>query len=292
MTWRTTWTGERQDLEAIDQILTELAEPPVDATSLIRDDDASAEPEDAPWLLHAYTEDKISQHILDMLPDGTAAPEQEELEDRDWVAHALTGLGIVRPGPFVLFGRHDAEEAEVLDGIKLQIEANQAFGTGHHPTTFGCLEALGNLSGTPTNILDIGTGSGVLAIAARKLYASTPIIATDIDQTSVDIAIENAGINGTNDLKFDTAAGTDCALTQSAAPFDLVFANILAGPLKELAPDIAAIAAPGATIILAGLLDEQRDGVIATYQDHGISVAAIGGEERWPILTLTKKTAS
>ena len=291
MTWRTTWTGERETLESIDQILTELAEPPVDATSLIRDDDASAEPEDAPWLLHAYTEHPISAAVLAMLPARLQAPTTEELEDRDWVAHSLTGLGIVQAGKFILFGRHDADAAKERDGIKLQIEANQAFGTGHHPTTFGCLEALSGLSADHRKILDIGTGSAVLAIAARKIYPDAKIIATDIDQTSVEIARENSDLNDVSDIEFDQAAGTDSPVIKAAAPYDLIFANILAGPLQELAPDIADVADKGATIILAGLLDEQREAVIVTYEQHGMTVARISGEERWPILTL-KRTST
>ncbi len=291
MTWRTTWTGERQKLESIDQILTELAEPPVDATSLIRDDDASAEPEDAPWLLHAYTEHPIGVAVLAMLPASLQAPTTEELEDRDWVAHSLTGLGIVQAGKFILFGRHDADAAKERDGIKLQIEANQAFGTGHHPTTFGCLEALSGLSADHRKILDIGTGSAVLAIAARKIYPDAKIIATDIDQTSVEIARENSDLNDVSDIEFDQAAGTDSPVLKAAAPYDLIFANILAGPLQELAPDIADVADKGATIILAGLLDEQREAVIVTYEQHGMTVARISGEERWPILTL-KRTST
>lgn len=291
MTWRTTWTGERETLESIDQILTELAEPPVDATSLIRDDDASSEPEDAPWLLHAYTEHPIGPAVLAMLPASLQTPTTEELEDRDWVAHSLTGLGIVQAGKFILFGRHDADAAKERDGIKLQIEANQAFGTGHHPTTFGCLEALSGLSADHRKILDIGTGSAVLAIAARKIYPDAKIIATDIDQTSVEIARENSELNDVSDIEFDQAAGTDSPVIKAAAPYDLIFANILAGPLQELAPDIADVADKGATIILAGLLDEQREAVIVTYEQHGMTVARISGEERWPILTL-KRTST
>ncbi|NNU16353.1 methyltransferase domain-containing protein [Parvularcula sp. ZS-1/3] len=292
MIWKTTWSGDRALLEQIETILTEVAMPSVDAVSLVRDDDASAEPEDAPWLLHVYTEDKISRDILAILPEGTPKPEEEELEDRDWVAHSLEGLGIVEAGPFLLYGSHDADKIEGRDGIPLQIEANQAFGTGHHPTTAGCLEAFDHLLTAPTKVLDIGTGSGVLAIAARRLYEEALIVATDIDEPSVAIAEVNATTNGTPRVRFGIAAGTDSPLIQDNAPYDLIFANILAGPLKELSPDIAAVAADNATVILAGLLDEQMASVQSVYEENGFKLRDVRGTERWPVLILTiRKTA-
>lgn len=290
MTWRTTWRGAREHLEAADQILTEVAHPPADATSLLRDDDASAEPEDAPWVLHVYTEGPLSSDILTLIPKELGTPEAEELEDRDWVAHALEGLGVVRAGPFILYGSHDAEDAAKMDGIKLQVEANQAFGTGHHPTTAGCLDAIGDLRKRAFNkILDIGTGSGVLAIGARKIWPEALVVATDIDTTSVRIARENAMINNADAIVFDVAAGTDADVIRQQAPYDLVFANILAGPLKELSPDISEQTAPGGTVILAGLLDEQEEGVLEAYRSVGFDLAARGGTPRWPVLTLEKK---
>jgi len=293
MTVRTTWTGPRELLEQAEQILTELIDPPVDAASLVRDDDASAEPENAPWLLHTYAEEPLSNTAKAMLPSSLAAPVQEVLEERDWVAHALDGLGVVRAGMFTLFGSHDADKLGTDGGLKLQIEANRAFGTGHHPTTFGCLEALTWLADlNPSSVLDIGTGSGVLALGARRLWSSSAIVATDIDPTSVEIAEENSQINGISDVAWGVSAGTQSALISSRAPYDLVFANILAGPLVELSVDINHVLAPDGFLILAGLLDEQEERVLRAYQDLGLTLHHRGGTDRWPALTLKKETTT
>ncbi len=289
---RLTWRGDQKTLEEAERALTELMEPPVEATSLVSDDDASGPMSEAPWLLHAYTEHDISEVMLSLLPATLSPPHEEELEDRDWVAHSLEGLGVISAGPFVLFGSHDAERAADEPGIKLQVEANQAFGTGHHPTTAGCLEALGLLQKTsPRKILDIGCGSGILAMAARKLWPEPMIIASDIDQQSVKIAVENAAINGTPNISFETAAGTEADAAKRAAPFDLILANILAGPLKELAAPITSVATPRASLVLAGLLDVQRADVEATYKAHGFTVTHNLGTPRWPVLILTRTTS-
>jgi ribosomal protein L11 methyltransferase len=288
MTIRTAWRADLSVLKDIEQVLTEIADPAVDATSLVKDNPDTERTQDGSWVLYAYTEEKITAPVLELLPSVAPTPEIETLPDRDWVAHALEGLGVVEAGPFVLFGSHDAEKVANHEGIKLQIEANQAFGTGHHPTTAGCLDALGSLTSTYERILDIGTGSGILAIGARKLFADATILATDIDQRSVEIAEENAALNGAKNIAFATAAGTNSPHTQKTAPFDLVFANILAGPLKELAEDIAAVTAPSGTVILAGLLDEQMDGVLQAYLRIGFQHQSTKGTERWPTLILTK----
>jgi ribosomal protein L11 methyltransferase len=292
VTYRTAWRAELSLLQVIEEVLTEIAEPAITATSLVKDDPDTERTTDGSWVLLAYTEEPIPAATLELLPEGTPPHEEEELPERDWVAHALAGLGVVRAGRFVLYGSHDADKIGSEDGIKLQIEANQAFGTGHHPTTAGCLDVLGELTETPAKVLDIGTGSGVLAIAARKLFSDADIVATDIDGRSVEIAEENAGINQAEGITFGVAAGTDHELIRASAPYDLIFANILAGPLKELAADIEAAAAPGGTIILAGLLDEQMQGVLSTYEELGFHLNKTGGTPRWPTLIMTKGNAA
>ncbi|MEM6913583.1 MAG: 50S ribosomal protein L11 methyltransferase [Pseudomonadota bacterium] len=287
MTKRLTWRGERPLLEEAACALTELMEPPIEATSLVRDDDVSGPTDQAPWLLHAYTDRELTETMLTLLPATLSPPQEEELDDIDWVAHSLEGLGIVRAGPFVLFGRHDADRAANERGIKLQVEANQAFGTGHHPTTAGCLEAMTCFDEvTPSKILDIGCGSGVLAMAAHKLWPEALVVASDIDSQSVAIAQHNAHLNLAHDILFETAGGTAGELTSREAPFDLIFANILAGPLKTLAPDIKELAAPGASLILAGLLDEQQNAVVACYRALGFEVKQQFGSSRWPALVM------
>ncbi|MEM9838792.1 MAG: 50S ribosomal protein L11 methyltransferase [Pseudomonadota bacterium] len=287
MTYRTTWQAPEDVLRQAELVLTELIEPPVDAASLVRDDDASAEPSDAPWLLHVYTDQPLTAPIIEALPADLGNAKVEELEDRDWVAHALEGLGVVKAGPFILYGSHDADKIQPADGIPIQIEANQAFGTGHHPTTGGCLEALAKLeSANPNKVLDIGTGSGILSFASRRLWPSARIIASDIDETSVAIAKENGEINGIADSTWLTAPGTDHPTIKEAAPYDLVIANILAGPLVELASDIKDVLAPHGLIILAGLLDEQQERVVHAYKALALDLVEVGGTSRWPTLTL------
>jgi ribosomal protein L11 methyltransferase len=290
VTVRTTWRGPEALLREAETVLTEILPEPVNAASLVREDDASSEPSDAAWALHAYTEEPLSADDLAMLPGGLEGPEIEELEDRDWVAHSLEGLGKVRAGPFVLFGHHDAAKVAPEDGIPLQVEANQAFGTGHHPTTAGCLDVLGDLRDTgPHRILDLGCGSGILAMAARKLWPHALIVATDLDAPSIRIAQENAGINVTPDIHFAVADGVSSPLIRDHAPFDLVLANILAGPLRELAPGLAAVTHGNGTIVLAGLLDEQQVSVEESYRGLGFSVRSVDGTPRWPVLTLTRE---
>jgi len=142
-----------------------------------------------------------------------------------------------------------------------------------------------------TNIADIGTGTGLLAFAALSLWPEARCIATDVDAVAIDVARENAAINGvplghgTGELLLAVADGMDSPLVVARAPFDLIVANILAGPLIELAPDFAKALVPGGTVILAGLLDSQADAVAAAYQDQGLSVTDRGAGE-WPVLVL------
>lgn len=293
MTIRTSWRGKREDLAEAERYLTELIDPPVDAASLVPDDDVTVDPADGNWILHAYSEKGLSKIILRTLQETIGMPDTEVLEERDWVAHALEGLGIVTAGPFVLFGRHDSGRVADVPGIHLQIEANRAFGTGHHPTTAGCLEAIGTLRGQgPARMLDLGTGSGVLAIAARKLWPDTVIVATDIDAPSIDIAREHAQMNAVGDITWEVANGTQCAAILEHAPFDLIVANILAGPLIDLASQVSSLLTPSGTLIVAGLLHEQEEPVASAYLAHGLRVVERCGEDRWPTLILQRRGAA
>ena len=206
------------------------------------------------------------------------------------MAHALEGLGVVRAGPFVVFGSHDADRAAALPGHKIQVEANRAFGTGHHPTTEGCLTMLARLEDTlPGRVLDLGTGSGLLAIGARRLWPHAAILATDIDAPSVAIAEENAEINGAQGIGVRRADGVDEAVAE-AGPFDLILANILAEPLIALAPDVERVLAAGGRVVLAGLLARQEAAVTGAYEGAGLTLTdRIGGA--WPVLLLTRHGA-
>lgn len=197
--------------------------------------------------------------------------DREILPDIDWVAKSLEGLKPVRAGRFLVHGRHDRDAVRAND-IAIEIEAGQAFGTGHHGTTSGCLVMLERLIRTrrPKNVLDLGTGSGVLAIAVAKL-ARCPVLATDIDPVATRVARSNARLNGEAGLiRFETAAGFSNRAFLEEGPFDLIVANILARPLMRMAPDIAAELAPGGDVVLSGILATQRQMVLAGFRAAGL----------------------
>ncbi|WDI30513.1 50S ribosomal protein L11 methyltransferase [Hyphococcus flavus] len=289
--YKLSWTGERTPLEKAGDALTELLWPPAGAVSLSKED-ATVEDGASAWRLDAYFEDAPDTEAVSKLVSeyGLRNGETEELPDVDWVAHSLEGLGVVRCGRFVLYGVHDEDKLPNEDGdISIRIDANQAFGTGHHPTTAGCLTLLDRFGGwAPKSILDLGCGSAVLAIAAAKLWERT-LIASDIDETSVSIARENAALNGVGDKIMSlTAAGFDHPEIKSSAPFDFVFANILAGPLAELAPDMAAHVAKNGRVMIAGLMSEQEDVVRSAYEREGFRQINRLEQPTWPVLLFVK----
>ncbi|HSF95777.1 MAG TPA: 50S ribosomal protein L11 methyltransferase [Thermohalobaculum sp.] len=193
------------------------------------------------------------------------------VDDTDWVAQVRRELTPVEAGRFILYGAHDAHRIGV-NRLGLRIEAAMAFGTGHHGTTRGCLLLLERLARTgvrPRRVADIGCGTGVLAMAAAKLWR-VPCVATDIDPVASWTAAENARANHLQGLvTTGRAAGFHSDLVRARAPYDLIFANILAAPLKRLAPDMARHTGPGAAVILSGLLRAQARGVETVYAGHG-----------------------
>ena len=286
------WTGSKNSLEEASLRLTEILYPPAGAVSLTKTDDALSD-EAASWRLEAYFDGAPDMAAIGAaLSDvgGLSVPEREELPDIDWVAHALAGLGIVRAGRFVLYGAHDAENLPDEDGdVAIRIDANQAFGTGHHPTTAGCLTLLDRLGGiAPERVLDLGTGSAVLAIAAAKVWGS-PVLATDIDAKSAEIAAENIRLNGADDLVETICAdGLADPRIAAAAPFDFIFANILAGPLIEFAPDLARVAARRGRVLLAGLMSDQEMGVREAYEAAGFRLLNRLDHPTWPVLLFVR----
>lgn len=219
-------------------------------------------------------------------PDFTVA----KVEERDWIAQVRSELTPVEAGRFVVHGSHDRARIP-SNRIGLEIEAAQAFGTGHHASTQGCLTALDRLARAglvAREIADIGGGTGVLAMAAVSIWPARAI-ASDIDPMATLTARENARANrlGPRILCL-TAPGFEHPLLAARAPFDLVFANILAAPLKRLAPDMARHQAPGGVAILAGLLTRQAPGVLAVYEGWGyrrIDRVVIG---EWTTLVLRR----
>lgn len=212
----------------------------------------------------------------------TGAPAIEALPETDWVSKSLEGLAPVHAGRFLVHGRHDRDKVRP-GNIAIEIEAGQAFGTGHHGTTSGCLIMLEQVVRTeaPLNALDLGTGSAVLAIALAK-RARIPVLATDIDPVAVRVARENVRLNGIERLVTClTAVGFRNRALIESKPFDLIIANILAGPLMSLAPEMARHLAPGGSVILSGILARQRASVIAAYRGQGFRHVRTLWREGW-----------
>ncbi|NNC36811.1 MAG: 50S ribosomal protein L11 methyltransferase [Acidimicrobiales bacterium] len=213
-----------------------------------------------------------------------------QLPDEDWVAKSQAGLPPVQAGPFFVYGEHDKDNIPDEIAYPIQIDAGIAFGTGHHGTTMGCLLAFETYrhSISPENILDLGTGAGILAIAAAKAVNSR-ILATDIDPDAVMVTRQNAALNGVADrIVAETADGFGSSVIREAAPFDLIFANILAGPLIGLAPEISQALQAGGTVILSGILNEQADTLIKIYEEQGLSLQNKDQLAGWTTLTMVK----
>ncbi|WP_095588294.1 50S ribosomal protein L11 methyltransferase [Actibacterium ureilyticum] len=213
-----------------------------------------------------------------------------ELPEVDWVAKVRRELAPVQAGRFFVYGSHDADKLP-KDAIGLLIEASMAFGTGHHGTTLGCLRALDRLASegfVGRNVVDIGCGTAVLAMAAARIWPDT-VLASDIDQVAVDVARANAAANGLTDrVRCVEAAGFAHPDLAAAAPFDLVFANILKGPLVALAPDMARHMASGGFAILSGILVPQADDVAAVYTANGFIVHEREEIGDWATICLQK----
>jgi ribosomal protein L11 methyltransferase len=211
------------------------------------------------------------------------------LQARDWVAASLAGLAPVFAGRFVIHGAHD--RARVPENrIGIEIEAALAFGTGHHGTTRGCLIAFDDLlrRGTAKRVLDIGTGTGVLAIAAARALRR-PILGSDIDPVAVRVARENAWRNRAGSLvTLFAAGGAGAGRFRQGGPHDLIFANILATPLKRMAAPISRLLAPGGRIILSGLLPGHANTILAAYGAQGLRLERRYRIENWVTLVMRR----
>ncbi|WP_432769383.1 MAG: 50S ribosomal protein L11 methyltransferase [Sphingopyxis sp.] len=298
MSWIVSLPCTRDEAEALSGEVPELdalAPPPVVVTREI-DEDAGR------WQLDAYVDDKPGRALLkalqSLVPSAKGKePQVAELPEQDWLTLSQQGLEPVQAGRFFV---HTTSHADRVPAgtVPFLIDASQAFGTGGHDTTAGCLAMLDRLARqgvVPRNIADIGTGTGLLAFAAMALWPRARTIASDIDPASIFVTRDNAAINGVplgrggGRLALAVAAGTDHPAIRHRAPYDLVIANILAGPLITLAPDIASITGPGGRIILAGLIARQMEPVIAAYRAQGFRLTARGGSAEWPCLLLVKR---
>ncbi len=213
----------------------------------------------------------------------------ELLPDEDWIRASQEGLPPVRAGRFFIYGVHD--EGKVPPGpISLRIEAGLAFGTGHHETTALCLLALSQVARflTPRAILDLGCGTGVLAIAAAKLWRR-PVLATDIDPVAIEVASGNARANGAGpSVRFAVADGGIHPAIRESAPYDLILANILASPLTRLATGIAGVLAPGARLVLSGILRNQENLILSYYRPQGLILEKSLRNGPWSALVLRR----
>ncbi|WP_114229067.1 MULTISPECIES: 50S ribosomal protein L11 methyltransferase [Sphingomonas] len=291
MSWRVTLPATRAQGEAVgsaDELFPDRDSPPV----IVADEPDEHRPDD--WVIHAYFEERPDAEALAVLSGLASGPPRiEQLADENWVAKSQSGLEPIRAGRFFV---HTPTAAPDPAAISFEIDAGLAFGTGQHATTKGCIEALDRLEREGRrfeNIADIGTGTGLLAFAALRLWPAAKAIATDIDEIAVDVSRDNARINGialghgAGELLLTTADGMDSPLLSARAPFDLLIANILAGPLVELAPDFVGALRPGAWVVLAGLLDSQAEAVAAAYESRGCRLID-GGTGEWRILVLER----
>ncbi|KQY30802.1 ribosomal protein L11 methyltransferase [Caulobacter sp. Root1455] len=240
------------------------------------------------WRIDAFpTTDEEDAGLLDVLAGYPLKVVRERLADADWLAMALSGLPPVRAGRFFVYGMHDRGRLPAST-VNLRIEAGAAFGTGHHGTTVGCLMAYDKLIKARkfNKVLDVGAGTGLLAIAAART-GSRIAVGTDIDKPSVRISKENAKVNRAN-ARFVHASGLSNRLVTDNAPYDLVFANILARPLVSLAQDIKNALVPGGTVILSGLLRTQERMVKAAYVSRGFKVVNRIHRDAWAALVLQR----
>lgn len=257
---------------------------------------------DLKWRLKAYFPDKPEKEVVaaiqNRIPSAARAKAVvEKLPDEDWLVLSQQGLQPVHAGRFYVHTSTNKGSVPAR-AIPFLIEASRAFGTGGHETTSGCLAMLDRMKRAGKRfdlIADIGTGTGLLAFAAHHLWPRAYLTASDIDPVSVEVTAENANINNVplgasqGRLALCVATGTDHPLIRQRAPYDLVIANILAGPLIELAPSLAGILDEGGSLILAGLLDTQIDAVLSAYRIRGFRLQQRRDMGDWPCLWLVKR---
>lgn len=245
------------------------------------------------WEVGLYFTEAPDEVTLALLAAAAGAPPfaVSEVPETDWVAHVRRELSPVVAGRFFVHGAHDADK--LPEGAEpLLIEAAMAFGTGHHGTTKGCLEALERLAAdgaAPVRIADIGCGTGVLAMAAARLWPHV-VLAGDSDPIAVDTAAANVIANGLDGrVECVLATGFSHPLLEQAGPYDLVLANILMQPLIELAPEMAARIAPGGHTVLSGILVPQAEAVAAAYEAEGFTLARRDDLGEWSTLVMQRR---
>jgi len=296
--WTITLPCTRADAERIDAeaefLFADRADPPV--LSFVEEPGGTVED----WLFQLYCaaepDAALLASVAALLPDSAIAPKVERVVQQDWVALSQSGLPPITTARFQV--RNGADEPPAAGRVNFLIPASRAFGTGQHETTHGCLHMLERLRERGhrfANIADIGTGTGLLAFAALALWPRARGIASDIDPASVEVTAENIALNGlcegsgAGEFLLVEAAGMDHVLLAARAPYDLIIANILAGPLISLAPAFAAHLEEGGSLIVAGLLDGQAGAVIAACRRAGMRLAHRADRGHWPTLHFRKR---
>lgn len=277
---------------AMTELLGEMFDPMETAVAAFEVEETGA------WRLEAYfSEEPDAEMIRDLIRpvvgDQADAAAFEIIDQQDWVRASLEGLKPVRAGRFLVHGGHDRHQVRAND-LAIEIEAALAFGTGHHGTTLGCLRALVDelKRRRPARVLDVGTGTGILGFAAAKAL-HLPVVAGDLDPEAVFTARGNARLNGLGPyMRLYTAPGVRHALAHRPRGFDVVFANILARPLRRLAPSLTAVVADDGVLILSGLIVRDVPGVLSTYRHRGFHLARSGLIDGWATLVLRRGGAA
>lgn len=295
MTWKVTLPCTRAEAEQLAEGIEAFAaldQPPV----LVTTEETSER-----WRLDAFFEEKPGRQdiaqLVALVPSAKGtAPKAQLVPEQDWVTLSQAGLEPIRAGRFLV---HTPAHRGALpaDVVGIEIDAGRAFGTGQHETTTGCLVALDRLKqggAAVSNLVDVGTGTGLLAFAAMHLWPAAKASASDIDPVSVEVTRENAEINGVGlgrtrgRLETVVAAGLDHPRLLARAPYDLIIANILAGPLIGLAPALAGALGPGGWLVLAGLLDHQAQAVATAYRRQGLRARFSVRRGEWPTLVMRR----
>lgn len=285
-----TTLDDRESAQALALALEEMEPEPAGIGAFEMEDGSGL------WEVGAYFEDAPDTIALALLAaaHGARPFAVSELPETDWVAQVRRELAPVEAGRFFVYGSHDSDRAEALpkDRIALLIEASMAFGTGHHGTTLGCLVALDRLvvdGFAATRVADIGCGTAVLAMAAAQVWASAVVVAGDIDPVAIEVAEANLVANRlVGRLELFVGPGFDHDTCRAAMPYDVVFANILKGPLVDLAPDMASAVRPGGYAILSGILNQQADAVRDAYGNAGFACSTSDVIGDWTTLTLRR----
>jgi ribosomal protein L11 methyltransferase len=286
--------SDERRARAVADLIVESFEPAQAASTVFETDDLLPGGGKA-WLMEAYfgrepDEAEIRALIAAAADETTARAATFGLtERRDWVANSLAGLKPVRAGRFLVHGRHDRSRVKAND-VAIEIEAGLAFGTGHHGTTRGCLLHFDRLlkRRRPKRVLDVGCGAGVLAIAAAKVLRRKVWLG-DIDPVAVAVANGNARLNGVGAFcRAIVSRGVENERLREAAPYDLVFANILAKPLRLLASSLAAVISADGEAVVSGLLLADVAGVLASWQAQGFDLAERIELEGWASLRLRR----